>query len=79
MADRIFGQSYITIIFLQILFCVVHRGLVMTKILYGLEQQAGRPVTELFDWIAGTSTGGILTLALALGKSTRECQALYFR
>jgi calcium-independent phospholipase A2 len=24
-------------------------------------------------------TGGILTLALALGKTTRECQALYFR
>jgi calcium-independent phospholipase A2 len=25
------------------------------------------------------ATGGILTLALALGKTTRECQALYFR
>jgi hypothetical protein len=57
----------------------IRRGLILTKILWALEQQAGRPVTQLFDWICGTSTGGILTLALALGKTTRDCQALYFR
>lgn len=55
------------------------RGLVLTKILSALEDQAGRPILQLFDWVGGTSTGGILTLALALGKTTRQCQALYFR
>ena len=30
-----------------------------------LEQRAGKPVAEMFDLIAGTSTGGILALALA--------------
>ncbi len=29
--------------------------------------------------MGGTSTGGILTLALACGKSPEECQGLYFR
>lgn len=55
------------------------RGLVLTKILSAIEDQAGRPIQELFDWIGGTSTGGILTLALALGKNPTECQALYIR
>ena len=53
----------------------VFRGLVLTKILSALEEQSWRSVLQLFDWLGGTSTGGILTLALALGKSTRECQA----
>lgn len=51
----------------------------LTKILSAIEDQAGRPIQELFDWIGGTSTGGILTLALALGKNPTECQALYIR
>jgi calcium-independent phospholipase A2 len=55
------------------------RGLVLTKMLSAMEDQAGRSILQLFDWIGGTSTGGILTLALALGKTTRDCQALYFR
>ena len=28
----------------------------------------GRKITELFDWIVGTSTGGILALGLVYGK-----------
>lgn len=37
------------------------------------------PIIELFDWVAGTSTGGILALALACGKSPLETQCIYMR
>ena len=37
------------------------------------------PINNCFDWIAGTSTGGILALALSSGKTIAECQNLYFK
>ena len=43
------------------------RGLVQIEILSQLEEQTGRRITELFDWIVGTSTGGIIALALVHG------------
>lgn len=43
------------------------RGLVLIQMLIALEREAGRPTRELFDWVAGTSTGGILALALIHG------------
>ena len=43
------------------------RGLNLIKMLEALELYLGGPVIEYFDWIAGTSTGGILALALASG------------
>ncbi|XP_045582087.1 85/88 kDa calcium-independent phospholipase A2 [Procambarus clarkii] len=55
------------------------KGLVLIQLLIALEEAAGRPVLQLFDWIVGTSTGGILALALAMGKSVRYTQGLYFR
>lgn len=36
------------------------KGLVMVAMLKELEARAGRPIAELFDLIAGTSTGGML-------------------
>jgi hypothetical protein len=36
------------------------RGLVLTKILSALEEQSGRSVLQLFDWMGGTSTGQTL-------------------
>ena len=41
------------------------RGIIPAIALAELEARAGRPVADLFDLIAGTSTGGILALALA--------------
>ncbi|XP_017884788.1 85/88 kDa calcium-independent phospholipase A2 [Ceratina calcarata] len=55
------------------------RGLVLVQTLLEIESILQKPIVECFDWITGTSTGGILALGLATGKSLRECQALYFR
>ncbi|XP_069701156.1 85/88 kDa calcium-independent phospholipase A2 isoform X2 [Periplaneta americana] len=55
------------------------RGLVLVVMLLELEKAVGRPVIHCFDWVAGTSTGGILTLGLAAGKTLKECLCLYFR
>jgi patatin-like phospholipase/acyl hydrolase len=41
------------------------RGIIPARLLVELEKLAGKPVTELFDVIAGTSTGGIIALLLA--------------
>ena len=40
------------------------RGLIPALVLAELEDRSGRPVFELFDLMAGTSTGGILACAL---------------
>ncbi|XP_077462429.1 85/88 kDa calcium-independent phospholipase A2 isoform X2 [Stigmatopora argus] len=55
------------------------RGLVLIQMLIALEKEAGRPIRELFDWVAGTSTGGILALAIVHGKSMEYLRCLYFR
>ena len=61
------------------------RGLIQIEILSQLEEQTGRRITELFDWIVGTSTGGIVALALVhgmLNKSTlndnNNCMDSYY-
>jgi len=53
--------------------------LVLVKMLDCLSKFTNQPITAMFDWIIGTSTGGILCLALAVGKSPMECQGLYFK
>uniref|UniRef100_UPI00398EA7F7 85/88 kDa calcium-independent phospholipase A2 isoform X2 n=1 Tax=Pristiophorus japonicus TaxID=55135 RepID=UPI00398EA7F7 len=55
------------------------RGLVLIQLLIAIEQTAGRPIRELFDWVSGTSTGGILALAIVHGKSMQYLRCLYFR
>jgi patatin-like phospholipase/acyl hydrolase len=40
------------------------RGMIPAVVLAGLEQKRGKKIAEMFDLIAGTSTGGILALAL---------------
>ena len=48
------------------------RGLVQIEVLMELEERTGCKVTELFDWIVGNSTGGIVALGLVYGKNGRE-------
>lgn len=42
------------------------RGLIPALVLCEIEERTGRRVAELFDFVAGTSTGGILACALTL-------------
>lgn len=55
------------------------RGLILIQMLLELERVVGTSMNHCFDWIAGTSTGGILALGLACGKSMKECLCLYFQ
>jgi patatin-like phospholipase/acyl hydrolase len=40
------------------------RGIIAAVLLNALEAEVGRPLAEVFDLIAGTSTGGIIALAI---------------
>src|SRR5207245_10001845 len=40
------------------------RGIVPAVVLAELERRTGQPIARLFDLIAGTSTGGLITFAL---------------
>ncbi|KAK9880834.1 hypothetical protein WA026_013160 [Henosepilachna vigintioctopunctata] len=55
------------------------RGLILVQCLLEMENTLQKPIIHCFDWIAGTSTGGILALAVASGKTMKECLCLYFR
>ncbi|XP_056654896.1 85/88 kDa calcium-independent phospholipase A2 isoform X7 [Monodelphis domestica] len=55
------------------------KGLVLIQLLMAIEKAAGIPTKDLFDWVAGTSTGGILALAIQHGKSMAYMRGLYFR
>jgi uncharacterized protein len=53
------------------------RGIIPATILAALEAQTGKPCRELFDLIAGTSTGGIIAVALAHGLPAQIIADLY--
>ena len=44
------------------------RGLVQIEVLCQLERTTGRKITELFDWVVGTSTGAFILLTVIYGK-----------
>ena len=48
------------------------RGIIPAIILASIEERTGKPISNLFDLIAGTSTGGILTLGLTKPNSSGE-------
>jgi patatin-like phospholipase/acyl hydrolase len=55
------------------------RGIFPARVLAGLEKWfgGGRAIAEHFDLITGTSTGGIIALALGLGRRPAEIAQLY--
>ena len=44
------------------------KGLAQIEVLCQLEVATGRKITQLFDWIVGTSTGAIIALAMVYSK-----------
>ncbi len=53
------------------------RGLIPAIVLAEIEQRTGRPISELFDLIAGTSTGGILACALTVPSAENAAVPRY--
>lgn len=53
------------------------RGLIPATILAAIERRAGKPVAQLFDLVAGTSTGGIIAAAIAAGIPMDRVRQLY--
>lgn len=56
------------------------RALIQIDILCEIERLTGKKITELFDWIIGTSSGGIVALALVYRQMPLfQLRNLYFR
>lgn len=53
------------------------RGIFVAAVLAGLERDIGTKVTDHFDLIVGTSTGGIIALGLGADMSPAEILELY--
>ena len=44
------------------------QGLIQIEMLKTIEQMTGKSISDLFDWVVGTSTGGILALGMIYGE-----------
>jgi hypothetical protein len=55
------------------------RGMITIAMLAELEAQTGKPCAELFDMVAGTSTGAIIAAGIAVGYSASEILELVYR
>lgn len=53
------------------------RGVFAARYLSKIEQELGKPICDYFDVITGTSTGGIIALALSIGIPSKEIEELY--
>jgi uncharacterized protein len=53
------------------------RGLLPALILAEIERRVGKPAFELFDLIAGTSTGGIIAIGIVHGLKAQDLVDLY--
>jgi patatin-like phospholipase/acyl hydrolase len=60
------------------------RGLIPALVLASIEERTGRPISDIFDLLAGTSTGAIIVLGLTkpstdgkVEKSARDVVTLY--
>lgn len=56
------------------------RALIQVDILHEIERLTGKRVTELFDWIIGSSAGGILALVLVYRrKPLSQLRKMFFK
>jgi uncharacterized protein len=53
------------------------RGIFAIAILKALEEDVGQPVGDLFDVVAGTSTGSIIAASVSLNKNMKEVYESY--
>jgi hypothetical protein len=53
------------------------RGIMTIQLLKELERQAETPCHQIFDLVAGTSTGGIIAGLIATGHTAAEIESLY--
>ncbi|MDD5530695.1 MAG: CBASS cGAMP-activated phospholipase [bacterium] len=53
------------------------RGLIPATLLAKIEESLSEPLWKYFDLICGTSTGGIIALAISVGKSMKDIKKLY--
>jgi len=53
------------------------RGLYTATLLEKLEKEADKPLSEVFDLIAGTSIGGILAIGLAAGVKASKLREAF--
>lgn len=53
------------------------RGIIPLACLIELEKVEGRPSREIFDMVAGTSTGAVIAAGIAIGISARGLMAIY--
>lgn len=54
------------------------KGLYSASVLARIEEESGKKIGEYFDMICGTSTGGLIALALSIGISAQEIADMYF-
>lgn len=54
------------------------KGLYSASVLARIEEKAGKKITDYFDMICGTSTGGLIALALSLGIPAQEIADMYY-
>ena len=50
------------------------KGLILIEVLIHIEKLTGKKIVELFDWIVGSSTGGIIALALVYGNISMHAE-----
>ena len=55
------------------------KGLFSAAVLAALEEDMGISITDHFDLITGTSTGGIIAIGLAIGMKPREIVSFYVK
>lgn len=54
------------------------KGMATVQILKQIEQGTGKRIHEMFDLIGGTSTGGMLAVALGIKQMTLDqCEEIY--